>query len=124
MFAKWWILNAVNAHRVKNGLMPLNLHEDNSVNAQKHAQYLLESGLIFKFYTNAHSNHSGDAESVGYTRINDPLREHHIGRLVWELAEKDEHREHILNPDYTHLAADVAFDGENLVLVQRFMRIS
>jgi uncharacterized protein YkwD len=122
MLAKWWILNAVNLHRVNHGLRPLNLHEDNSIDAQRHAQYLLESGLIHRFYSHAHKN-TEVAESIGFCRIDEPLKEHHIGRLVWELVEKDEHREHILNPDYTHLATDVAFDGENLVLVQRFSKI-
>ena len=130
MYAKWWILKAVNAHRMMRGLPPLHIHEDNSRDAQRFAQYLLDSGLIFRFYFYAHEltnfRANFQAESIGFMRLRESeLKQYHIDWLIWELVEREEegHTRHILRPDYTHLGADVAFDGMNLVLVQRFSRI-
>ncbi len=134
------ILYHVNAHRThpKNNARPLILHDLNSYDAQKDAQYVLEEMLKCDFRNEgiaerrlkevSHKNrypHNYCCELTDFI-FNSNSLDSQIQEMIWDfLSSKEGHRENLLNDYYTHAGVEIAHDNNtnSTVLTVRLSRI-
>lgn len=127
---RYFILQRVNEIRGNYGRSPLQMHEENSNGAQKHAQYVLEEMLKWgehRFHEIIHFNpfYYGEysSENMGWSKGNASL-EQHINGILERFEKKrfeGRHFDNMLN-SWSYMGVDVGYDSQSglLVLVQRF----
>lgn len=120
------ILWQVNQIRGREGKSPLFLHEELSYNAQKHAQWLLDSGLWKKpdlsdeeAHYNPFRRQNEYAENFAAWWWDGDTLEGIIGKMINRLKDSAGHHSNMTG-NFTYLGAEIACNSEGVVLIQRF----